>query len=125
MSNFVTKIPVDVEAVKRLLPPGAYVEPRVAWDEAKQELSVRWSHHRLRSPYSFDIPFSVEQLQARVLPESVADKEQGAGSAEQSTAPVVSGGTPETTAGTTTENATHLTLTKSVDKPKRGRLKAG
>lgn len=71
MSSFITTIRVDVEAVKALLPKESHIES-VTWNG--KELELRWGNGRLATPYTFHVPFSVEQLRRRRLPEKVIIK---------------------------------------------------
>lgn len=70
MSEFATAIPVDVEGVKKLLPTGSFIEG-VEWDKDKQEVVLRWSNHKLRTPYNIPTPFPVDILKAQELPKCV------------------------------------------------------
>lgn len=68
MSNFVTRIAVDVEAVRKLLPKGSFV---AAVEFNGQEVEVRWAHDHLVSPYTFAVEYPLEELKQRRLPEQV------------------------------------------------------
>lgn len=72
MSNFATRIPVDVAAVKALLPNGAYIES-VEFDG--KAVVLKWSHHRLLTPFTTHFPYSVGELHARQLPDGVMVRE--------------------------------------------------
>jgi hypothetical protein len=73
MSSFKTVIPVNTEAVKKLLPPGSFVE-KVDFDPQTGELSLHWHHQRLTTPYTFPLDFSLAQLENHELPDKVTDR---------------------------------------------------
>lgn len=64
MSRFKTAIPVDVEAVKRMLPPGTYFHG-VTWDPATQTLALEWEHDKVTSPYTFAADFPLAALEGK------------------------------------------------------------
>jgi hypothetical protein len=72
MSKFVTRIPVDVEAVKALLPKGSFLE-RVSWNGKTSEVEVQWDHERFYSGADYHLPFGVELLEGKKLPKGVRD----------------------------------------------------
>lgn len=63
MSKFKTTIPVDVEAVRRLLPPGSYVDD-VVFDDAGEQVELHWQHDAFKTPFDHAVEFSVDRLQA-------------------------------------------------------------
>lgn len=67
MSNFVTNIPVDLSAVKSLLPPGSHVEG-VVWNPDANQLELKWSNPDLVTPYTFHFPFHAQHLKEQTLP---------------------------------------------------------
>jgi hypothetical protein len=74
MSRFHTSIPVDVEAVKKLLPQrGVHVHGVVInSDDPKQlEVVVDWECDNLRTPYSFPVEFPIQELKEHKLPKGV------------------------------------------------------
>lgn len=75
MSHFSTKIPVDLDAVKKLLPLESHIEA-VRWNHDKKELELRWYNERLQSPYTYHQEFPVEMLKAKDLPASVTVRER-------------------------------------------------
>ncbi len=70
MSSFVTSIPVDVAAVKRLLPARHFLEA-VTFDPIKQSVDVVWSSPDLVTPFSTPQPFPVQALHDQALPAGV------------------------------------------------------
>ncbi len=71
MSKFVTRIPVDVEAVRALLPKGALVE-RVRWNAKASLVEVEWDHQPFHSALDFPVAFEQELLEAKKLPKGVS-----------------------------------------------------
>ncbi len=71
MSNFFTPIPVDLAAIKKLLPPDAYVDPVLRWNKDANRVEIHWSSSLLKSPYSFAHEFTTVMLKARSLPQHV------------------------------------------------------
>ncbi len=70
-ANFYTPIPVDLAAIKKLLPPDAYVDPVLRWNKDANRVEVHWSSSLMKSPYSFAHEFTVDMLLGRELPEHV------------------------------------------------------
>lgn len=70
MSKFVTRIPVDVDAVKRLLPKRSYVTC-VGLHPDKDAVEVFWDDDDFETGYTFPVEFSTELLEARKLPDKV------------------------------------------------------
>ena len=62
---------MDVAAVTKLLPKDSYVEG-LQWNGS--ELELRWSNHRIETPYTFHLELSIEDLQARRLPEGARER---------------------------------------------------
>lgn len=73
MSNFVTVIPVDVEAVRKLLPAGSHVES-AEWNGTAVEL--KWSHHKIETAFTFHLEFPMEHLKAQRLPEGAHERKE-------------------------------------------------
>lgn len=72
MSKFATKIPVNTEALKQLLPAGAYVHG-AAYDQEKNAVILTWEHGQLHTGYSFPVEFTQNELAAGVVPNGVTD----------------------------------------------------
>jgi hypothetical protein len=74
MSTFRTPLPVDVAAVKALLPEQSHVED-ITLDTTQDPPAVvlQWSNHRLKTPYSVPHDFPIANLKAgpSQLPENV------------------------------------------------------
>jgi len=60
MSKFKTAIPVDVEAVKKLLPAGSFIHG-VEWNKDTSSVELTWEHDKVVTPFSFaaDLPLAV------------------------------------------------------------------
>lgn len=74
MSTFRTPLPVDIDAVKAMLPKGASVE-KIDWDPQLQILSMIWHHQRIATPYTFPVEFTIEQLESGKLPYKAQETE--------------------------------------------------
>lgn len=72
MSKFATKIPVNTDAVKHLLPKGAYVH-EATYDKASNAVVVTWEHGQLHTGFGFPVEFSQEMLVEKVIPTGVTD----------------------------------------------------
>lgn len=70
-ANFFTPVPVDLAAIKNLLPPDAYVDPVLKWNKEANRVEVHWSSNQFKSPYSFPHEFTVDMLLGRELPKFV------------------------------------------------------
>ncbi len=70
-ANFFTPVPVDLAAIKKLLPPDAYVDPVPKWNKEANRVEVHWSSSEFHSPYSFPHEFTTDMLKARSLPQHV------------------------------------------------------
>lgn len=70
MSKFRTAIPVDVAAVKALLPPDSTIE-RVTYDPAISCVVLDWEHGRLETMLKFNVDFPQELLRAKQVPQGV------------------------------------------------------
>lgn len=70
MSKFKTTIPVDVAAVKKLLPAGAFFDG-VSFDDETNSVEVRWQHDPFKTPFDHAIEFPIEHLQAGEVPSFV------------------------------------------------------
>ncbi len=75
MSSFVTKIPVDVDAVKALLPFGSDIEG-VVWNG--KEIELRWGNQHLRTPFTFHVDYSLAMLGEGQKPSCVIEGKQTA-----------------------------------------------
>ena len=62
MSKFVTSIPVDVAAVKALLPPNSFLHG-VTFNAETSSVDVTWENDAHKTPYTFPVPMSVPALQ--------------------------------------------------------------
>lgn len=69
MSTFKTSIPVDLAAVKKLLPPMSHVES-ITLDVTQDPPAVilQWSNQRCRTPYSVALDWPLSDLQAQKEP---------------------------------------------------------
>lgn len=103
MSKFKTAIPVDVEAVKQLLPAGSFIHG-VEWNKDNSSVELTWEHDQFRTKYSFAVDRTIDQLRAerkaegRVLG-AVEQFEKAGGAAstpapEAAAAAMASGGSP-------------------------------
>ena len=72
MSLFSTKIKVDLKAVLKQLPAGAFVH-QVGWDADNSEVVILWECERFHSGLTVPIALPVEDLKMRRLPEGVRD----------------------------------------------------
>lgn len=68
MSKFYTPISVPVQQVIDALPAGAS-RGLLIWNPATNCLEVHWEHPDLVTPYTFALPFTVEQMATAELPE--------------------------------------------------------
>lgn len=73
MSAYVTKLPVDLESVKKLLPPGSDVES-VEFNKDTAEVELKWGNDALQTPYSFHFDWPLSMLQEGKRPEIVKDR---------------------------------------------------
>jgi len=67
MSAFKTSLPVDLEAVKRLLPKDHHIE-KIVLDPANSRIDVIWHTSAIETPYTFPVEFPVADLEAKKLP---------------------------------------------------------
>jgi hypothetical protein len=72
MSKFVTSLPLDIEAIKELLPAGSDFSS-VEWNKAESRLDFFWEHDKLKTPFTFAHPVSLEALQCEELPREIRD----------------------------------------------------
>ncbi len=70
MSQFITEIPVDLEAVLNKLPKRSFVES-VQYDATARKVCVVWSNDQLQTPFSVPTPFPVQSLHDQQLPACV------------------------------------------------------
>lgn len=70
-TNFCTPIPIDLTAVKALLPPDAEIERDLVWNRENNTVELRWSSRMFFSPYSFHHQFTVDALRRKELPRFV------------------------------------------------------
>lgn len=75
MSTFATKLPVDLDTIKALLPKGSHVES-VKWNAERGEMEIQWDNAELITPFSFPVDFSIAQLKAGELPEKTVIRER-------------------------------------------------
>lgn len=71
MSSFSTRLPVDVESVKALLPKGSDLEG-IVWDGAG--VTVIWSHQKLVTPFTVNTEVSIDDLKSEKWPACVKDR---------------------------------------------------
>lgn len=103
MSKFTTTLPTDTQAVLEMLPKGSFVH-EIKLSESKRAIEIVWDTEELKTPYTFPVPYPLDNLSSGELPANVKKKE----------APKVA--TPEPIATPNTE-----TPKSTVDKPKRKR----
>lgn len=72
MSKFATKILVNTEGVKQMLPKGALVH-EASYDKDAQAVIVKWEHGQLHTGFSFPVEFTQNQLGAGIVPDGVHD----------------------------------------------------
>lgn len=70
MSKFKSVIPVDVLAVKDLLPEGHHLN-RIVYDPGQSRVEVHWEHDKFRTKFDFEIEFPIENLKELTVPEGV------------------------------------------------------
>jgi hypothetical protein len=68
VSAFRTVLPVDLDAVKRLLPKDHTVE-KVVFDQAASQIVVIWQTSAIETPYTFPLDFTMPDLEAKKLPQ--------------------------------------------------------
>ena len=75
MSQFSTKIPIDVEAVKRMLPAKSDVQDVTLGQEADGSFFVvlEWSNDWMRTPFTFAYEWPLDQLRAKEIPAKVTN----------------------------------------------------
>lgn len=73
MSAYVTKLPIDVESVKKLLPPGSDVES-VSFNAETREVELRWSNDTLVTGYTVHMDWPLALLQEGKRPDTVKDR---------------------------------------------------
>jgi hypothetical protein len=94
MSKFKTTIPVDVEQVKKLLPPGAHLDG-VTFDAGNNSVEVRWQHDGFRTPLDHAVEYPLAKLIAQNLPpDREPEPEQSAETPTGTVGGTVAGGTP-------------------------------
>lgn len=67
MSSFITPIPIDLAAIKKLLPTNSDILG-VEWNAAKSRMELRWSNDRLKTPFTFHHEFPLTLLKKKSLP---------------------------------------------------------
>lgn len=67
MSEFFTRVPVDIDDLRKALPKTAHVS-RVVFDLEAKELRVTWADDGLRARYTNNNEFPLERLRERRLP---------------------------------------------------------
>lgn len=72
MSKFITRIPVDIEAVKRCLPPGAFFHG-VQAGLGFESIDLVWEHDQLKTPWDYAIEFPAGMLGSNAVPKGVSD----------------------------------------------------
>lgn len=73
MSNFITRIPVNLEAVTKLLPKGSHV---YAVDLAGDSIELRWCNDDVETGYTFFLDWPLDLLKKRKLPKGATEKER-------------------------------------------------
>lgn len=76
MSKFITRIPVDIEAVKKLLPPGAYFHG-VQAGLGFESIDLVWEHDQLKTPWDYAIDYPSTMLGGNAVPKGVMDLREG------------------------------------------------
>lgn len=74
MSAFLTKIPIDLEAIKKLLPANHYIEG-ITFNKDTNEVELTWSHHLFVTPFTFAQEYPISLLSEGKTPESTVKKE--------------------------------------------------
>ena len=75
MSKFLTKIPVDIDAVTGLFPAKSTVIEAKLSEDGKH-VEIEWENDWRISPFTFSVEWSVAQLADNVMPEKVLTKEE-------------------------------------------------
>jgi len=77
MSKFFTGIPVDVAAVEKALPEGAFVE-RIVWNQEAGQVEIHWDHQPFHTGNDMAVEFTAEYLatQGNLLPEGVYSRKE-------------------------------------------------
>lgn len=73
MSDFTTVIPVDIEAVKKLLPADSDILG-IEWIKASNSVELKWGNRNLVTPFSFALEFPLEQLKSGKVPFGVKNR---------------------------------------------------
>lgn len=75
MSNFVTPIPIHLDNIKALLPPGSTVD-KLEWNPKTNSVDLLWHNGKLQTKYLWAWPFSLAQLEQKKLPDGVVADER-------------------------------------------------
>ena len=73
MSKFVTKIPVNIEEVLKLLPVKSDVQETRLSEDGKT-IEIEWSNDWMQTPYTVPHEWPLETFWAKTLPDKVVDK---------------------------------------------------
>src|ERR1043165_5110424 len=73
MSKFFTAIPVDVEAVTKLLPQGAFVEA-IRWNAQARQVEIVWDHDPFYTGLDFAASYSSEELAGGKRPNFIRER---------------------------------------------------
>jgi hypothetical protein len=75
MSNFVTPIPIHLDKIKALLPPGSTVT-EAKWNPKTNSVDLFWHNGKLQTKYLWPFEFTLAQLESGRLPEGAETREQ-------------------------------------------------
>lgn len=75
MSNFVTAIPVHINRVAEILPTGSTIVS-AKWNAANSCVELEWYNGRLKTKYSWPMPFSLNDLENHKLPSGIETEER-------------------------------------------------
>lgn len=69
MSSFITRLPIDVLAFKKLLPNGSDFEG-ISFNASTNEVELRWSNRYIVTPFTYHEDFTVDMLKSKTLPKT-------------------------------------------------------
>lgn len=75
MSKFKTDIPIDVEELKKLLPPNHHFT-KILFNEDQSAVELHWEHDQMVTPFDFAMSFPVELLKRQQLPKGARMAEE-------------------------------------------------
>lgn len=67
MSSFITRIPIDLAAFKKLLPNGTDFES-ITFNAQTNEVEIRWGNRYIVTPFTYHVDFTEAMLKAKQLP---------------------------------------------------------